>query len=274
MASLLKENARPAFMSIALHGLIVAALILAADFSLRKPSSDEEPLPVVATVVDSRIVRAALTHKDDAARAAAQQQAQKQQELAQQRALQQQHEVQQQRELQQQHELQQQREVQQQRVASERRLALKAQAEAAAAKRAAETAAAKRALQAAAAKRLAAAKRAAAVQADLRRQIAAEEHAQQVASGPLADQYRAALQNRIMHAWIKPAAARAGIDCLVKVTQVPGGEVTNAQVTKCNGDGAVRQSIENAVYRASPLPEPPDPSLFDRTLVLEFKPDE
>ncbi|MDE1924157.1 MAG: TonB C-terminal domain-containing protein, partial [Gammaproteobacteria bacterium] len=98
--------------------------------------------------------------------------------------------------------------------------------------------------------------------------------AQQVASGPLADQYRAALQNRIMHAWIKPAAARAGIDCLVQVTQVPGGEVTNAQVTKCNGDDAVRQSIENAVYRASPLPEPPDPSLFDRTLVLEFKPDE
>jgi len=36
----------------------------------------------------------------------------------------------------------------------------------------------------------------------------------------------------------------------------------------------VRQSIENAVYRASPLPEPPDPALFQRNLTLVFKPNE
>jgi colicin import membrane protein len=40
----------------------------------------------------------------------------------------------------------------------------------------------------------------------------------------------------------------------------------------CNGDEAVRESIEAAVYRASPLPPPPDPSLFERQLVIEFKP--
>ena len=298
MAGFVHENARPAFMSIALHALIVLALIFAADFSLHKPQSDDQPLPVEATVVDSRIVRAALSAKQDAAQAAlqqrlAQQQAQ-QQRTAQQQELQQQ-ELQQQKLQQQQL---QQRQVQQQHLAQQREHAAQVHAEAAAAaavsKRALEAAArraevkreaaaaaaakrealAKAAVQREAARRLAAAKRAAAAQADLRRQIAAEEHAQQVASGPLADQYRAALQNRIIHAWIKPASARAGIDCLVEVTQVPGGDVTAAQVTKCNGDDAVRQSIKNAVYRASPLPEPPDPALFHRQFVFEFKPDE
>ena len=38
-------------------------------------------------------------------------------------------------------------------------------------------------------------------------------------------------------------------------------------------DPAVRESIEAAVYRASPLPPPPDPSLFDTNLRIEFKPD-
>jgi colicin import membrane protein len=58
------------------------------------------------------------------------------------------------------------------------------------------------------------------------------------------------------------------------VTQVPGGEVVGVRVGECNGDESVRASIEAAVLKASPLPEPPDPSLFERNLRLEFKPDE
>jgi colicin import membrane protein len=82
------------------------------------------------------------------------------------------------------------------------------------------------------------------------------------------------LQNAIQRAWIKPSSARVGVDCLVEVTQVPGGVVTGAHVTQCNGDAAVRQSIENAVYRASPLPDPPDPALFQRNFAFRFKPNE
>jgi colicin import membrane protein len=62
--------------------------------------------------------------------------------------------------------------------------------------------------------------------------------------------------------------------CTVNVTQVPGGSVTSVRIGSCNGDAVVRQSIESAVYRASPLPAPADPSLFERNLVLEFAPDE
>jgi colicin import membrane protein len=90
----------------------------------------------------------------------------------------------------------------------------------------------------------------------------------------LRDRYVASLRNRIQSAWIKPPSARVGVDCIVEVTQVPGGEVTSARVTQCNGDAAVRQSIENAVYRASPLPDPPDPALFQRNFAFRFKPDE
>ncbi len=95
-----------------------------------------------------------------------------------------------------------------------------------------------------------------------------------VQSGPLRDRYSALLQNKVQRAWIKPPSATPGVDCLVQVTQVPGGEVTGARVTQCNGDAAVRQSIENAVYRASPLPEPPDPALFERNFTLRFRPNE
>jgi colicin import membrane protein len=78
---------------------------------------------------------------------------------------------------------------------------------------------------------------------------------------------------KITHAWLRPPTAKAGIDCMLNVTQVAGGEVTQVSIGECNGDQAVRESIEAAVYRASPLPPPPDPSLFDRNLKIEFKPD-
>ena len=58
------------------------------------------------------------------------------------------------------------------------------------------------------------------------------------------------------------------------MTQVAGGEVTAAVVSSCNGDEAVRESIVAAVLRASPLPAPPAPELFERNLVIRFVPDD
>jgi colicin import membrane protein len=46
------------------------------------------------------------------------------------------------------------------------------------------------------------------------------------------------------------------------------------QIGSCNGDAAVRESIEAAVYRASPLPSPTNPDAFDRNLTFMFHPDE
>jgi len=106
----------------------------------------------------------------------------------------------------------------------------------------------------------------------LKRQLAEEET--QAARAPILAQYIAQIQARIQRAWIKPPTAKAGLNCVVYVTQLPGGEVSSVRVDTCNGDEIVRQSIEAAVYRASPLPLPSDPALFERNLRLNFKPDE
>ena len=108
-------------------------------------------------------------------------------------------------------------------------------------------------------------------EADLKRSLASEEHA--VSSGPALASWQAQIQARINRAWLRPPTARPGIQCMLYVTQEPGGTVTQVKIGDCNGDQAVRESIEAAVYRASPLPAPPDPALFDRNLKINFKPD-
>ncbi|HEY1491090.1 MAG TPA: cell envelope integrity protein TolA [Steroidobacteraceae bacterium] len=110
-------------------------------------------------------------------------------------------------------------------------------------------------------------------EADLQRSLASEERTAAVSSGPALASWQAQIAARINHAWLRPPTARPGIQCMLYVTQEPGGAVTQVKIGDCNGDQAVRESIEAAVYRASPLPPPPDPALFDRNLKINFKPD-
>ncbi len=77
---------------------------------------------------------------------------------------------------------------------------------------------------------------------------------------------------RVEAAWIKPSTAQSNLSCTVGVTLLPGGGVTNVSVGQCNGDQAVRESIVQAVYRAAPLPPPPDPSLYNQQLNFVFQP--
>jgi colicin import membrane protein len=146
------------------------------------------------------------------------------------------------------------------------------------AKAAEEVAARKAAAQAQAqaqaqAKAAAAAKaQSAASQADLQRSIDAEERLAAARASGAMSTWAAQIQARIQRAWIRPPSARAGLDCTLYVTQVPGGEVVNVKLGSCNGDDAVKQSIQDAAYRASPLPAPADPSLFERNLEVTFRP--
>jgi len=108
---------------------------------------------------------------------------------------------------------------------------------------------------------------------DLQHDLAAEEQAKKARAGPALASWQSQIAARINRAWLRPPTAQPGIECILNVTQVPGGEVTEVTIGACNGDQAVRESIEAAVYRASPLPPPPDPALFDRHLRIDFKPD-
>lgn len=109
-------------------------------------------------------------------------------------------------------------------------------------------------------------------EAELRRQLEEEEGRMQAASAGLLSEYVSMIEQRIVRNWNRPPSARTGLECEVHVAQAPGGTVLTVRIGRCNGDAAVKQSIEAAVMRASPLPPPPDPRLFERNLVLVFKP--
>jgi colicin import membrane protein len=110
-------------------------------------------------------------------------------------------------------------------------------------------------------------------EADLRRALEAEDQARAARSSSEAQRWHAQIIAKIEREWRKPPSAQAGIECIVSVAQVPGGEVTAVRVDQCTGGGeAMSQSVEAAVYRASPLPSPPNPAMFERTLILTFKP--
>jgi colicin import membrane protein len=162
------------------------------------------------------------------------------------------------------------------RVESEKQAAAKAAAEKAAVEKAAADKKAlekKRAEDAAAAKKAAEEKARAAREAELRRSLEAEERGNAIRNSDEAARWHAQIVARVTRAWIKPPSAQPGISCIVSVTQVPGGEVTAVQVNSCSiDDAALRESVKDAVLRASPLPPPPDPALFERNLELTFAP--
>ncbi len=118
------------------------------------------------------------------------------------------------------------------------------------------------------------ARRRAEQEAELLAQLAAEEERENAVAAGLLDQWREVIRQRVTRNWVRPASAAAGLQCEVRVNQIPGGEVVDVTVGRCNADAAVIRSIENAVLRASPLPPPPDPSLFERRIVFDFKPED
>jgi colicin import membrane protein len=108
----------------------------------------------------------------------------------------------------------------------------------------------------------------------LQKKLAAEQQAleaeQRRQSDRVVDQYIEIIRQKVARNWLKPAGARAGLSCTVSVSLIPGGEVLSARVTRGSGDPVFDRSVESAVLKASPLPLPPDGSLFERFREVEF----
>ena len=77
------------------------------------------------------------------------------------------------------------------------------------------------------------------------------------------------IEARITQAWIW-AGTVSDVRCRLLVTQIPSGDVVAVEVLECNASDAVIRSIEAAVNRASPLPQPRVSGVFDRLLELDF----
>jgi len=83
-----------------------------------------------------------------------------------------------------------------------------------------------------------------------------------------------ALQQAISRNFVPPASSPIDLECVVDVRQLAGGTVANVSIGRCNGDEAVQRAIEAAVYKASPLPAPDNPRIFERDLRITFKPEQ
>ena len=92
----------------------------------------------------------------------------------------------------------------------------------------------------------------------------------------LIDKYKAMIHNRIKRFVVVPPDLKGNPEAEFTVVLLPDGEVLRATLVKSSGYPAYDSAVERAIRRASPLPLPPDSSLFEefRTLDLHFKPNE
>jgi colicin import membrane protein len=255
-----------------LHVAVLAIVIVGLPWRIERPRPAVVAVPITGVIVDQAAIEREKTKREEAARQERQRQAQverQRREAAEQQRLADQREQQRvadekQREQRAREEAQRKEE---ERVAAEQAEQQRKKQEAEAQAKRDREAAEKRAQQQAEARRRQQA------EAELQAQLAAEAEANAARAAGLLDQYMLMIQSHVKRFWDRPLSATPGIECVVNVVQLPTGDVVSAKVAQCNGDEAVRRSIENAVLKASPLPKPPSQAVFSRTFTLTFAPD-
>ena len=276
----LREHGVVLTVSALLHLALLVLLALNLDLLPRTPPQPAR-LAIQATVIDSRAERQRAAEALQRSRQAEQAEQQRREredarrEAEAHRLADQRRQAEQERQAQAQvreREAAQRRADAQQKARAQEKAEAEARAEASARAQADAQAAAKAKAEAEA--RARAEKRRAQSQADLARQMAEEEALAAVAGSPAAAEYRDIIAQKVRRNWNQPPSARTGDSCEVRVQQIPGGEVTSAVASNCTGDAAFARSVEAAVLRASPLPLPSDPRLFDRNLLFTFKPEQ
>ncbi len=83
------------------------------------------------------------------------------------------------------------------------------------------------------------------------------------------DRFVAAIASRVRQSFtILPGLD--GLSCIVRITVIPGGEVVGVQIVKSSGNQTFDRQAETAVRKASPLPVPSDPRLFQQMRSISF----
>lgn len=117
-----------------------------------------------------------------------------------------------------------------------------------------------------------------AAEQEMRARLAAEQERlatqRKSAMQRMIDEYVLYIQEKVQRSWIRPPSSGAELSCTVEVRLIPSGEVIDAQIVRSSGNAAFDRSVEAAVFKASPLPVPPDPEVMEqfRSLRFEFKP--
>lgn len=118
-----------------------------------------------------------------------------------------------------------------------------------------------------------------AMQKMLQNQLAAEQkqladaHGRQVQG--IVDKYKAMIIQAISSQWIIPDGVAKDATCQILVSLAPDGTVLNIQLLSSSGNPVLDRSAQTAVKKASPLPVPKEPALFDdfRSFKLTVRPE-
>lgn len=90
------------------------------------------------------------------------------------------------------------------------------------------------------------------------------------------DMYAAQIHARVERTWERPERVPPGKTwdegCNALVLQDRDGYVLEVEIAGCPRDAALEQSIVSAIYRASPLPAPAEPSVYSQRIRVPFPP--
>lgn len=109
-----------------------------------------------------------------------------------------------------------------------------------------------------------------------RQEAAAKKVADIERSKQIAADSQTQIRLKIESVWQYPPAVQPDQEVIMKLVLVPTGQVIQAQVVKSSGNAALDRSVEQAIYKASPLPVPQDIRVFEqnfRTFTMKFRPE-
>ncbi len=100
---------------------------------------------------------------------------------------------------------------------------------------------------------------------ELAEQLAAEAAARERSSAITA------ITQKIQRNWLRPISTADDLRCTVRVSLIPGGIIKPGSVAiiKSSGNGAFDRSVEQAIYKAEPLPVPAGPA-FEQFRNIDF----
>lgn len=78
------------------------------------------------------------------------------------------------------------------------------------------------------------------------------------------ERYTDLIRHEVGRHWIVPDNAKENTRCVLLIRVGPGGLVKEVKLLTSSGEPALDRSAQNAVFRASPLPVPEDPELFEK----------
>ncbi|MDF1678212.1 MAG: cell envelope integrity protein TolA [Legionellaceae bacterium] len=89
------------------------------------------------------------------------------------------------------------------------------------------------------------------------------------------DKYKVLILGAIGEQWILPDQVNRSLSSRFKIRLAPNGTVLDVQLTRSSGDAVLDRSAQAAIYKASPLPVPSEPEMFNvfREISLTVRPE-